>query len=91
MLWKNGLLDTHSPQVLVDTMISMAGLCFALRSGEKHRRLCFSDIELVEKPKSVPFLATLTPFQKITLGGLKHRKQSKCVVVPILSALNAVL
>ena len=74
MFWEKGLLGSHSPQVLVDTMVYMAGLYFALRSGEEHRRLCFSDIELVEKPGSVPFLRYTESVSKNNPGGLKHRK-----------------
>ena len=74
MLWRKGVLGTHSPQVLVDTMVYMAGLYFALRSGEEHRRLMFSDVELVEKPGTVPFLRYTESVSKNNPGGLKHRK-----------------
>ena len=55
LLWKNGVLGSHSPQSLVDTMVFMSGLYFALRSGEEHRSLSFSSVELVEKERSIPY------------------------------------
>ena len=41
MLWKKGLLGSHSPQSLVDTMVFMSWLHFALISSAEHKSLCF--------------------------------------------------
>ena len=68
------MLGNHSPQALVDTMVYMAGLYFALRSGDEHRRLCVGDIELVEKSGSAPYLRYTESVSKNNPGGLKHRK-----------------
>ena len=65
-----------SPQVLIDTMIFMAGLYFALRSGDEHRQLRFSSVELVEKPGCTPCLVYTESVSKNNPGGLKHRKVS---------------
>ena len=49
-LWNSCLLGSNNPQALVDTMLYMNGLYFALRSGDEHRQLRFNpcQIELVE-------------------------------------------
>ena len=39
LLWQKGFLCAKSPHALVDTMIVLNGLCFALRSGSEHRQL----------------------------------------------------
>ena len=74
ILWEKGLLGSHSPQALVDTMVFKAGLYFALRSGDEHRRPKFSSIRLVEKPGCTPCLVYTEAASKNNPGGLKHRK-----------------
>jgi len=74
ILWQKGLLGSHTPQSLVDTMVFMAGLYFALCSGEEHRQLRFSLVQLVEKPGSIPYLPYVESTSKNNPGGLKHRK-----------------
>ena len=36
-LWQKGLLGSHNPQALLDTMLFMNGMYFALRNGAEHR------------------------------------------------------
>ena len=55
-------------------MVYMAGLYFVLRSGEEHRRLRFSSVQLVKKPGFVPYLLHTESVSKNNPGGLKHRK-----------------
>ena len=75
-LWALGLLGDHSPKVLSDTMVFMIGFCFAVRSGEEHRRLCHKPlhIQLVKIPGSTPYLRYKGDISKTNQAGLSHRK-----------------
>ena len=41
LLWSTGQLGDHNPQALVETMLYMDGIYFAIRSGQEHRNLRF--------------------------------------------------
>ena len=45
LLWKSGHLGESSPKVLLDTMVWMNGLFFALWSRSEHRNLTFDQLE----------------------------------------------
>ena len=36
ILWQKGMLGNTSPHVLLDTMVFMCGMYFALKSGQEH-------------------------------------------------------
>ena len=67
VLWKKGFLGSGSPQTLVDTMVVMNGIYFALRSGGEHHQLQsdharFSSLKMQEVVHS---FSTLKTFRKI--------------------------
>ena len=83
MLWQTGQLGDHSLQTLVDTMVFMNGMYFALRSGGEHRNLRHDppQIELIEKPGERAYLKYTEDISKNHLGGLKGRKHNPKVVL----------
>ena len=83
MLWQTGQLGDHSPQTLVDTMVFMNGMYFALRSGGEHRNLRHdpAQIELIEKPGERAYLKYMEDISKNHPGGLKGRKHNPKVVL----------
>ena len=58
LMWEKGILGDDNPQSLLDTMLFMNGLYFALRGGKEHRQLRHhpSQIELIEKPGERAYL-----------------------------------
>ena len=82
LLWSKGLLGSGSPQILVDTMLVMNGLYFALRSGSEHRQLRADpcQITLHEPPSHRPYLEYIEDFSKNRSGGLKGRKLKPKIV-----------
>ena len=83
LLWEKRLLGDHSPEVLVNTIIFMNGLYFALRSGDEHRNLRHSpcQIQLVECPGERAYLKYIEDVSKNRPGGLKGRKVKPKVVI----------
>ena len=67
ILWKQGLLGSLSPQVLLDTMVFLCGMYFALQSGQEHCDLQFNQIE---PPDNSPLYLVYTE----NTGGMAQRK-----------------
>ena len=82
LLWEKGLLGDHSPQALLNTIIYMNGLYFALRSGNEHRSLRFSSsqIQAVVREGERPYLLYTEDCSKNHPGGLKGRHFKRKVV-----------
>ena len=74
LLWSTGVLGDKTPQTLVNTIVYMCGLFFALRSGSEHRQLKMNNIELVEKSGEPAQLVYTECVSKTCQGGLKNRK-----------------
>ena len=81
-LWQVGVLGAHNPQALLNTMIYMNGLYFALPSGDEHRQLRHNpcQIQLVECPNERSYLEYTEDISKNHQGGLKGHNQKPKVV-----------
>ena len=81
-MWQKGLLGDHNPQVLLDTIIFMNGLNFALHSGKEHQHLRFSppQIELVEKQGEQAYLVYREDISKNRPGRLKGSEMKPKVI-----------
>ena len=74
ILWSNGILGDSSPQSLLDTVIFMCGYYLALRSGQEHRDLQSSQLEIIERD-SGKVLRYIENVSKNNPWGLKHQKK----------------
>lgn len=83
LLWKKRILGDHSPQALLNSVFFYNGVCFALRSGDEHRRLRYKDsqIQIVEKPGQRAHLMYTEDSSKNNQGGLKGRKMARKEVI----------
>ena len=81
LLWTTGSLGTHSPAVLVDTLVFLAGKIFALRGGQAHRDLCFDSFDFGETEEVKTMATYREKASKANQGGLKRRKPKE--VIPI--------
>ena len=82
LLWRKSLLGDGNPQALVDTMMLMNGIYFALRSGSERWQLRSDpcQIKLVERPGHRSYLEYTEDTSKNRPGSLKGRKIKPKVV-----------
>jgi hypothetical protein len=73
-LWLSGALGTHSPRVLLDTLVFMVGKIFALRGGDEHRNLCRDSFEFCRRDDGQTVVNYREKTSKVNQGGLKRRK-----------------
>ena len=101
ILWSKGLLGDHSPQALLNTMVFMNSLHFALRSGREHRELQFSpcQIDVVDHEGEHPYLlytedtSKKHPVSRVARKCVKHHvnleNPTRCFVHPESQKHNA--
>ena len=84
------MLGEHSPQVLLDTMVYLIGLYFALRSGNGHRRLQHSplQLQLVEPPNVRVYIVFREDVSKTNKGGLNSQRKKPNEVLHYANSTN---
>ncbi|XP_021345205.1 uncharacterized protein LOC110445118 [Mizuhopecten yessoensis] len=82
VMWSKHVLGDDTPEKLINTMVYLIGLNFALRGGQEHRNLRRGDRSqfCVGENEQGRYLAYTEDISKNNQGGLKHRKVSnKCL------------
>ena len=75
-MWTSGVLGISTPDQLLDTLVYLIGLHFALRAGKEHHDLRYvnSQLTLMTAPNGRRFLRYKEDASKNCHGGLKHRR-----------------
>ena len=80
-LWSCGLLGQDSPSVLLNTVLFLIGLNFALRSGEEHRSLSRDQLEIfIDSSGQFSYLKYTEKYSKTNKRGLKDYNVSRKIV-----------
>lgn len=82
LLWKRGVLGNDNPKQLVDTVLYLLGLNFALRAGQEHRNLRWenSQLSIMTDSRGLRCLRYREDVSKTNQGGLKHRRVKRKIV-----------
>ena len=81
-LWEKGVLGDSQPQQLLDTLVYLFGIHFALRGGNEHRRLRAVNSQIikgVDKETGLQYLEYREDVSKTNAGGIKDRKLKRKV------------
>lgn len=73
-MWSKQILGCDEPKKLVETMIFLNGINFALRGRQEHRQLTWQNFHILVKGESKVLVYTET-VSKNNPGGLLHRKR----------------
>ena len=81
-MWNKKDLGDYNPHALLNTVVFIVGLYFALRSSDEYRQLHHPpcQIQLIEKPGERPYLLYTEDWSKSNFNGLKGRKYKPKVV-----------
>jgi hypothetical protein len=87
-MWTKGELGTHSPEVVINTLLYLSGKLFVLHGGQELGELTHDQIEFEERPDGNVSVTYKEKVWKTNQGGLKRRKIESKVVHHIEDALD---
>lgn len=73
-MWSTGVLGTHSPKAVINTLLYLSGKLFVLRGGQELRELSHDQIEFLERQDGTMAVTYKERVSKTNQGGLKRRK-----------------
>ena len=80
-MWSDGVLGDDEPEKLINTLLFLNGLHFALRSGQEHRSLSIDQISIIPPSETCKYycLEYIETVSKTNNGGFKTRIDPKQV------------
>ena len=89
-LWENGSLGSENGELLCHTLVWVFGMQFALRAGQEHRNLRFSNSQLClqHDESGHEFLQYMEDVSKTNNGGLCHLRVKRKVVRAYKNSTN---
>jgi hypothetical protein len=87
-MWKQGVLGTHSPDTVVNTLMFLTANLFVLRGGREQRDLSREQFDFVKQDDGMMKVIFKEKVSKTNQGGLKRRKKEAKVVKHIEDPLD---
>jgi len=73
-MWRKGVLGTHCPEAVINTLVFLAGKLFVLRGGREQRQLSHDQFMFEEQKDGKVIAIFKEKVSKTNQGGLKRRK-----------------
>ena len=73
-MWTTGVLGTHSPDTVINTLMFLTGNLFVLRGGKEQRELTHEQFQVENNPDGSVLVRYTEKVSKTNQGGLKRRK-----------------
>ena len=87
-MWKQGVLGTHTPDTVINTLVFLTAKLFVLRGGREQRDLSREQFDFVKQDDGLMKVIFKEKVSKTNQGGLKRRKMEAKVVEHIEDPLD---
>ena len=79
-MWKHGVLGTHTPDTVINTLVFLTAKLLVLRGGREQRDLSREQFDFVKQDDGLMKVIFKEKVSKTNQGGLKRRKMEAKVV-----------